>query len=321
MSSVRRHALHSVIASLIALSACAGDDAVEPDAQGGGPADAGADAGDGATNDVADGSTSPPLSALGQAAIDIGLAEFLGQLPAPTLESSDADSQTWAWTVDDGPLCMRGGAFRYTTRTLDPERLVIFLQGGGACWDEFCLAVNQAPAGIPAVDALRRDLDVNPLRDWSIAYLPYCDGSLFAGNRDHDDDGDGTPDDQEAADADNDGTDDAADTDDDNDGTPDAKDNDDDGDGTPDDQEAADADHDGTADNADTDDDNDGIADAQGSDDEANTPVDQDGDDGADDTSDTNADDSGTSDDEAPADDDAHGGGDSDNSDDGSDQE
>ncbi len=145
------------------------------------------------------------------------------------------------------------------------------------------------------------------------------DGTLDV--KDNDDDGDGTPDDQEAADADHDGTDDAADTDDDNDGTPDAGDNDDDGDGTPDDQEAADAAHDGTADSGDPDDDNDGIADAQDSDDEANTAVDQDGDDGADDTSDTNADDSGTSDDEAPADDDAHAGGDTDNSDDGSDQE
>jgi hypothetical protein len=193
MSIIRHLALHSFAVAVIALAACS-DDGTENDGQGGGPSDAGADAGDSFPVDAADGSATPALSRLGQAAIDIGLAQFLGQLPEPTLETSDADSQTWAWGVDDGPLCMRGATFRYSTRSLDPERLVVFLQGGGACWDEFCLAVNQAPAGIPAVDALRRDLDVNPLRDWSIAYLPYCDGSLFAGNRDHDDDGDGTPD-------------------------------------------------------------------------------------------------------------------------------
>ena len=193
MSIIRHIALRSFAFAVLALVACS-DDGTENNGQGGGSSDAGADAGDSGFADAADGSATPALSPLGQAAIDIGLAAFLGELPAPTLETSDADSQTWAWGVDDGPLCMRGGSFRYTTRTLDPERLVVFLQGGGACWDEFCLAVNQAPAGIPAVDALRRDLDVNPLRDWSIAYLPYCDGSLFAGNRDHDDDGDGTPD-------------------------------------------------------------------------------------------------------------------------------
>lgn len=193
MSIIRHLALRSFAVAVLALVACS-DDGTENSGQGGGSPDTRADAGDSFLADVADGSATPALSRLGQAAIDIGLAAFLGELPAPTLETSDADSQTWAWGVDDGPLCMRGGSFRYTTRTLDPERLVVFLQGGGACWDEFCLAVNQAPAGIPAVDALRRDLDVNPLRDWSIAYLPYCDGSLFAGNRDHDDDGDGTPD-------------------------------------------------------------------------------------------------------------------------------
>jgi hypothetical protein len=193
MSIIRHLALHSFAVAVIALAACS-DDGTENDGQGGGPSDVGADAGDSFPVDAADGSATPALSRLGQAAIDIGLAQFLGQLPEPTLETSDADSQTWAWGVDDGPLCMRGATFRYSTRSLDPERLVVFLQGGGACWDEFCLAVNQAPAGIPAVDALRRDLDVNPLRDWSIAYLPYCDGSLFAGNRDHDDDGDGTSD-------------------------------------------------------------------------------------------------------------------------------
>ncbi len=193
MSIVRRYALHFLAVSVVALAACA-DDVTENPMQDGGSADAGADDSDGLLADTADGSSTLPLSPLGQAAIEIGLAEFLGQLPEPTLESSDADSQTWAWTVDDGPLCMRGDAFRYSTRALDPQRLVLFLQGGGACWDEFCLAVNQAPAGIPAVDALRRDLEVNPLREWSIAYLPYCDGSLFAGNRDHDDNGDGTPD-------------------------------------------------------------------------------------------------------------------------------
>ncbi|MBU6162009.1 MAG: hypothetical protein KGO50_12910 [Myxococcales bacterium] len=193
MSIIRQLALRSFAVAAVAMAACS-DEGADDDGQGGGSSDAGADAGDSFLADAADGSATPALSPLGQAAIDIGLAAFLGELPAPTLETSDADTQTWAWGVDDGPLCMRGGSFRYTTRALDPERLVVFLQGGGACWDEFCLAVNQAPAGIPAVDALRRDLDVNPLRDWSIAYLPYCDGSLFAGNRDHDDDGDGTPD-------------------------------------------------------------------------------------------------------------------------------
>jgi len=38
---------------------------------------------------------------------------------------------------------------------------------------------------------LRTDLESNPVRSWSMAYVPYCDGSLFSGDAALDDDGDG----------------------------------------------------------------------------------------------------------------------------------
>ncbi|MEZ4288539.1 MAG: pectin acetylesterase-family hydrolase [Polyangiales bacterium] len=37
-------------------------------------------------------------------------------------------------------------------------------------------------------------LDANPVRDWNVVYLPYCDGSLFAGDVDVDTNDDGTVD-------------------------------------------------------------------------------------------------------------------------------
>ncbi|MCB9786922.1 MAG: hypothetical protein H6744_09555 [Deltaproteobacteria bacterium] len=124
----------------------------------------------------------------------LGLDRYLGEGPEPTVEEVDGDTTTFRFEPGSGPLCMRGGPFRFAVRQLTSERLVIFLQGGGACWSEFCLAVNAAPAGIPSVDALDRDMEANPLRDWSVVYLPYCDGSLFVGDADVDEDGDGAPD-------------------------------------------------------------------------------------------------------------------------------
>ena len=44
---------------------------------------------------------------------------------------------------------------------------------------------------MPPVDILDRELPENPVSDWNVTYLPYCDGSLFVGDADHDDDGDG----------------------------------------------------------------------------------------------------------------------------------
>ena len=53
--------------------------------------------------------------------------------------------------------------------------------------------MTSAPAGVPHVDALDPALADNPFADWNVTYLPYCDGSLFIGDADHDDDGDGVP--------------------------------------------------------------------------------------------------------------------------------
>jgi hypothetical protein len=178
-----------------ALIACSDDDSDGQTDES--TADAGSDLGnDAATGaDTDDGSGFPfePSTPLTQATRDLGLDRYLGTLPPPTVEATAGAETTWVWGTDDGPLCMRGDAFRFSTRAADPERLIFFLQGGGACWDDFCLAVIRAPAGVPAVDVLNLDLEANPLKDWSVAYLPYCDGSMFAGDRDHDDDGDGAP--------------------------------------------------------------------------------------------------------------------------------
>jgi hypothetical protein len=39
-----------------------------------------------------------------------------------------------------GPLCLRGTKYTVDTREGDSDELVIFLQGGGACWETFCAA-------------------------------------------------------------------------------------------------------------------------------------------------------------------------------------
>ena len=132
-----------------------------------------------------------------QLAEDMNLTRYLGQAsvsevrPTPEL----GQSTTYTFEVGSGPSCMRGDPFQMATRDREGSNdVVVFLQGGGACWDEFCLAVVKAPDGIPDVDILRTDLSNNPVADWNVVYLPYCDGSLFAGDLDVDEDGDGEAD-------------------------------------------------------------------------------------------------------------------------------
>jgi hypothetical protein len=89
----------------------------------------------------------------------------------------------------DGPVCIAGTPYSVFTRQGDPQKLLIFLQGGGACWQgsNACniLAEVQAPppeGQLPGVfDTTMVD---NPFADYSVVYMPYCDGSTFSGDND-----------------------------------------------------------------------------------------------------------------------------------------
>jgi hypothetical protein len=84
-----------------------------------------------------------------------------------------------------GPLCLRGTKYTVDTREGASDELVIFLQGGGACWADFCSAFEETNSlRGSAGGILNPELAGNPVADWDVVYLPYCDGSLFAGDVD-----------------------------------------------------------------------------------------------------------------------------------------
>jgi hypothetical protein len=89
----------------------------------------------------------------------------------------------------DGPVCIAGTPYSVFTRKGDPKKLLIFLQGGGACWQNFSfcniLAEDQAPpANGPFPGVFDPTMADNPFADYSVVYMPYCDGSTFGGDND-----------------------------------------------------------------------------------------------------------------------------------------
>jgi hypothetical protein len=110
-----------------------------------------------------------------------GLTQYVGTIE-PMEESRVENVITYTFDSAQGPVCMRGDPYRMSVRDMPSRDLVIFLQGGGACWSEFCLAVTAAPSGVPAIDILNKDVSENPVAQWDVVYLPYCDGSFFAGD-------------------------------------------------------------------------------------------------------------------------------------------
>lgn len=120
-----------------------------------------------------------------------GIDRYLGAVAPSEDWIDDVGDINYAFDPADGPACMRGETFHTMVRDRGSEDLVIFLQGGGLCYSEQCIAISSAPPGIPMIDIARGDLEANPVKDWNVTYVPYCDGSLFGGDVDIDDDGDG----------------------------------------------------------------------------------------------------------------------------------
>jgi hypothetical protein len=151
-----------------------------------------------APQDTAPADTTPADPAAGapfQALYDQGVDRYQGVFAPMLSETLPGGVITWAFDgSDNGPLCFTGGRFSMSTRDGSSSELMIFLQGGGACSEDGCGAVEVAPPGIPAFGILDPDRATNPAASYNVGYLPYCDGTFFSGDRDVDSDGDGSPD-------------------------------------------------------------------------------------------------------------------------------
>ncbi|GAB5450579.1 MAG: hypothetical protein Hals2KO_09070 [Halioglobus sp.] len=124
---------------------------------------------------------------------DQGVTRYMG-VYTPMSSETHGDTVQHAFGAGDGPLCLRGGEYAMATRDKGSAELLIFLEGGGACWSDLCAATSEASAVIPPAGINDPERPDNPTRTWSQVYVPYCDGSLHSGDRDWDDDGDGQTD-------------------------------------------------------------------------------------------------------------------------------
>ncbi len=131
-----------------------------------------------------------------QELVDAGVTKYVGQF-APAF-SSDAGQgwtkHTYAPDPFVGPICIAGTPYSVFTKVRKSKKLLIFLQGGGACWQDFynCNVVVENPLQEPppppvglwvenSFSPTVGEVD-NPLDDWSVVYMPYCDGSVFSGD-------------------------------------------------------------------------------------------------------------------------------------------
>jgi hypothetical protein len=87
--------------------------------------------------------------------------------------------------------------FKFWSKKGKSDNVAVFFEGGGACWDGLtCSFPIKAGAALqffmPAIDSATNpalysgvfdtENPANPIRDWSIVYIPYCTGDLHTGS-------------------------------------------------------------------------------------------------------------------------------------------
>ncbi len=112
-------------------------------------------------------------------------------------EPIEAPAEEWTWVDFPDTKCGNGSD---TGAALNPGtsgRVVVYLEGGGACWDQFTCGQGQlatnVQSGFDGADAAQyfaglgtrgiwdRSNDDNPFKDDSFVWVPYCTGDLHAG--------------------------------------------------------------------------------------------------------------------------------------------
>ncbi len=116
-----------------------------------------------------------------------------GRLPvagASAGQSSDGPADVdWERIEPGGDCrCADGSDYAFFARKADPEKIVLYLDGGGACWsaptcrpggdNEYQRSIEEPNAeGVFAFSDQR-----NPFADYSVVYVPYCTADLHIGN-------------------------------------------------------------------------------------------------------------------------------------------
>jgi Pectinacetylesterase len=111
----------------------------------------------------------------------------------------DAPARTWTWVPFDDAFCANGSTTGIGINPGDAgARLVVFLNGGGACWDEATCYQLQTASYIQSGygqtqfsgDAqtllgssfFNRNDAANPFKNDSFVFVPYCTGDVHAGS-------------------------------------------------------------------------------------------------------------------------------------------
>ncbi|HET9665648.1 MAG TPA: pectin acetylesterase-family hydrolase [Desertimonas sp.] len=135
--------------------------------------------------------TSPPTS--DPPVTEVAAPEVAAGSTLPATETVAADTD-WEKVVPGGDCaCADGSEFNFWVREADPAKVVLYLEGGGACFDPTTCAFedsspydwNISPDDDPSLMSGIFDFanPQNPFADYSFVHVPYCTGDVHLGDR------------------------------------------------------------------------------------------------------------------------------------------
>jgi len=110
---------------------------------------------------------------------------FDGCLPDCTVVAPiDTPAFVWTYIEVPGTRCLNGETAGFgVSLSPDSKNVMIYLEGGGACFNELCDFTAFSIPFVPPPDGIfnRANL-VNPVNDWNMIYVPYCSGDIHGGD-------------------------------------------------------------------------------------------------------------------------------------------
>ncbi len=120
----------------------------------------------------------------------VGLDRYIGKFEPEEVRDYGEGLYGFQFAADEhGPICLWGDPYSFGLQDSGSENLLIYLQGGGACWSELCSANTKASDRVPTLGWTDPSTDQNPFYGYNMAHVAYCDGSVFSGDNEIDDNG------------------------------------------------------------------------------------------------------------------------------------
>lgn len=159
-------------------------------------------------DDDAVGSVDPSTTSNGDNALQDGLTAGTTTATISTTEPVSASTSATStaatsaepsaepvWTLHEAGtdcMCADGSPYTFSTRSGDPSKVLIYFQGGGACFSEAAcnfetgtFKPTTGPNDRPSNDSAGIwDVSnpANPFADWTVVFMPYCTGDIHRGN-------------------------------------------------------------------------------------------------------------------------------------------